>query len=98
MQPATECPATIGSTTLLTDSLVIPFDTSAHVAKMDPNDLILSIAERLAKYGSGGTDCSLPLAAANQMHAKRKFAGIVLVTDNESPTSKSLFDLPKPSE
>ena len=66
------------------DSVVIPFDTSAYDAKMDPNDSILRIAERLAKYGGGGTDCSLPLVAANQKHAKRKFAGIVLVSDNES--------------
>jgi 60 kDa SS-A/Ro ribonucleoprotein len=57
---------------------------SAYDAKMDPNDSILSIAERLAKYCGGGTDCSLPLVAANQKHAKRKFAGIVLVSDNES--------------
>ncbi|MDP1563380.1 MAG: TROVE domain-containing protein [Pirellulaceae bacterium] len=66
------------------DSVVIPFDTSAYDAKIDPNDSILSIAERLAKYGGGGTDCSLPLVAANQKHAKRKFAGMVLVSDNES--------------
>jgi len=66
------------------DSVVIPFDTSAYDAKIDPNDSILSIPERLAKYGGGGTDCSLPLVAANQKHAKRKFAGIVLVSDNES--------------
>lgn len=66
------------------DSFVIPFDKSAYDAKIDPNDSILSIAERLAKYGGGGTDCSLPLVAANQKHAKRKFAGIVLVSDNES--------------
>jgi 60 kDa SS-A/Ro ribonucleoprotein len=66
------------------DSVVIPFDTSAYDAKIDPNDSILSIAERLAKYGGGGTDCSLPLVAANRKHAKRKFAGIVLVSDNES--------------
>jgi 60 kDa SS-A/Ro ribonucleoprotein len=66
------------------DSVVIPFDTSAYDAKMDPNDSILSIAERLAKYGGGGTDCSLPLVAANQKHANRKFAGVVLVSDNES--------------
>jgi len=51
---------------------------------MDPNDSILSIAERLAKYGGGGTDCSLPLVAANQKHPNRKFAGVVLVSDNES--------------
>ena len=66
------------------DSIVIPFDTSAYDAKIDPNDSILSIAERLAKYGGGGTDCSLPLVAANQKHAKHKFAGVVLVSDNES--------------
>ena len=66
------------------DSVVIPFDTSAYDAKMDPSDSILSIAERLAKYGGGGTDCSLPLVAANKKHANRKFAGIVLVSDNES--------------
>lgn len=66
------------------DSVVIPFDTSAYEAKIDPNDSILSIAERLAKYGGGGTDCSLPLVAANQKYAKRKFAGLVLVSDNES--------------
>lgn len=66
------------------ESVVIPFDTSAYDCKIDPNDSILSIAERLAKYGGGGTDCSLPLVAANQKHAKRKFAGIVLVSDNES--------------
>lgn len=66
------------------DSVVIPFDTSAYDAKIDPNDSILSIAERLAKYGGGGTNCSLPLVAANQKYANRKFAGIVLVSDNES--------------
>ena len=66
------------------DSVVNPFDTSAYYAKIDPNDSILSISERLAKYGGGGTDCSLPLGAANKKHAKRKFADIVLVSDNES--------------
>ncbi len=61
----------------------IPFDTSADDAEIDPNDLSLSMAEGLAKYG-GGTDCLLPLVAANQKHAKRKFAGVVLVSDNEN--------------
>jgi 60 kDa SS-A/Ro ribonucleoprotein len=66
------------------DSVVIPFDTSAYDAKIDPNDSILSIAEQLAKYGGGGTNCSLPLVAANQKYATRKFAGVVLASDNES--------------
>ena len=66
------------------DSVVIPFDTSAYEAKVDPGDTVLSLAERLAKYGGGGTNCSLPLAAANAKFANRHFAGCVLVSDQES--------------
>lgn len=66
------------------DSVVIPFDTQAFDAKVDPSDSILSLSERLAKYGGGGTDCSLPIRKANADYAKRKFAGVVLVSDNES--------------
>jgi 60 kDa SS-A/Ro ribonucleoprotein len=66
------------------DSIVIPFDTSAYEARVDPSDSILSLAERLAKYGGGGTDCSLPLAKANRDFRNRKFAGCVLVSDTES--------------
>ncbi len=66
------------------DSVVVPFDTAAYEAKVDPQDTILSLAERLAKYGGGGTDCSLPLVQANGKYAKRRFAGVVLVSDNES--------------
>ena len=47
------------------DSVVVPFDTAAYEARVDPQDSILSLAERLAKYGGGGTDCSLPLREAN---------------------------------
>ena len=66
------------------DSIVVPFDTQAFDAKVDPSDSILSMADRLAKYGGGGTDCSLPIRKANAAYAKRKFAGVVLVSDNES--------------
>ena len=66
------------------DSVVIPFDTSAYDAKIDPDDSILSIAERLAKYGGGGTNCSLPIAKANRDYKNRKFVGCVLISDNES--------------
>ena len=57
---------------------------SAYDVRIDPNDSILSIAERLSKYGGGGTNCALPLEAANVLHRERKFAGVVLVSDNES--------------
>ena len=66
------------------DSVVIPFDTAAYDAKMDPSDSILSIAARLAKYGGGGTNCALPLEAANDRFANRVFAGAILVSDNQS--------------
>jgi 60 kDa SS-A/Ro ribonucleoprotein len=66
------------------DSIVVPFDTQAFDAKFDPADSILSLAERLAQFGGGGTDCSLPIRKANADYAKRKFAGVVLVSDNES--------------
>ena len=66
------------------DSVVIPFDTQAFDVKVDPSDSILSLAERLSKYGGGGTDCAQPLIKANRDYAKRKFAGVVLVSDNES--------------
>ena len=70
------------------DSVVIPFDTRAFDVKVDPSDSILSLSERLAKHGGGGTDCSLPLQMANAKFSKRKFAGAVLVSDNESWITK----------
>lgn len=66
------------------DSVVIPFDTSAYSVRIDPADTILSLSERLAKFGGGGTNCSLPLKEANAKYSKRKFVGCVLVSDNES--------------
>jgi 60 kDa SS-A/Ro ribonucleoprotein len=66
------------------DSVVIPFDTRAYGVRVDPGDTILSLSERLARYGGGGTDCSIPLREANTKYGKRPFAGCVLVSDNES--------------
>ena len=66
------------------DSIVVPFDTQAYQPRIDPGDSILSVTERLAKYGGGGTDCSLPLREANLRHRERAFAGVILVSDNES--------------
>ena len=66
------------------DSVVIPFDLQAYQPRLDPNDSILSLSKRLSNYGGGGTDCSLPLVEANKRCTKRAFAGIVLVSDNQS--------------
>ena len=65
-------------------SVVIPFDDHTHDVRLDPADTILSLAERLAKYGGGGTNCSLPLAKVNHSMRDRQFAGCVLVSDMES--------------
>ncbi|MDR3633854.1 MAG: TROVE domain-containing protein [Isosphaeraceae bacterium] len=73
------------------DSLIVPFDDRAHQAQVDPGDAILSLAARLAEYGGGGTDCSLPLAEANRAHRDRKFAGCVLVSDNQSWVGDGLY-------
>src|SRR5690606_8337074 len=66
------------------ESIVIPFDTRTYHANLDPSDSILSLGDRLAKYGGGGTDCSLPIRSAHTDFRQRKFAGVVLVSDQES--------------
>jgi 60 kDa SS-A/Ro ribonucleoprotein len=66
------------------DSLLVPFDHHAYRADVDPNDTVLSLANRLARYGGGGTNCSLPLTEALARHRDRKFAGCILVSDTES--------------
>jgi 60 kDa SS-A/Ro ribonucleoprotein len=65
-------------------SVVVPFDTAAYRVEIGDNETILDVASRLAHYGGGGTDCSLPLAEANRTYRERRFAGCVLVSDMES--------------
>jgi 60 kDa SS-A/Ro ribonucleoprotein len=66
------------------DSVVIPFDDKAYHVKLDPQDTILSLAARLAQFGGGGTNCSLPLAEATSTYRNCRFAGCVLVSDQET--------------
>jgi 60 kDa SS-A/Ro ribonucleoprotein len=66
------------------DSVVIPFDDKPYRAQVDPQDSILSLSARLAKYGGGGTNCSLPLTEATSSFGDGRFAGCVLVSDMES--------------
>jgi 60 kDa SS-A/Ro ribonucleoprotein len=66
------------------DSIIVPFDTNAYKCAFDPGDTILSLADRLAKFGGGGTACSLPLQAANMGFPTKAFAAVVIVSDNES--------------
>lgn len=66
------------------ESIVIPFDDKAYDVRVAPTDSILSLSERLARYGGGGTNCSLPLSVANANYRNRRLAGCVLVSDNQS--------------
>ena len=66
------------------DSVIVPFDAEGYDVRIDPSDSILSLSERLAKHGGGGTNCSIPLHIANTKYRNRRFAGCVLISDNES--------------
>jgi 60 kDa SS-A/Ro ribonucleoprotein len=68
-----------------TNGLVIPFDTSPHKADMNPRDSIMTNAQRLAAYGGGGTDCSVPIRAVLEPGNKIPLPDVaVFVSDNES--------------
>lgn len=65
-------------------SLVVPFDVRAYDLDIDPNAPVLRMAETLAAYGGGGTNCSLPLTHATTRYRNRAFVGCVLISDSES--------------
>jgi len=65
-------------------SVVVPFDTQAYQATFEATESILGLSHRLSQYGGGGTDCSLPLAAANRAFPTKAFDAAILVSDNES--------------
>jgi 60 kDa SS-A/Ro ribonucleoprotein len=61
---------------------VLPFSDHVDTITLNPRDSVMTNAQKLAALPSGGTDCSLPVAALNARKAK---AGLViLVSDNES--------------
>ncbi len=64
-------------------SLIVPFDTRTFEVTVAHGTSILRLAEQLARFGGGGTNCSLPLRHANDAHKDRPFAGCVLVSDME---------------
>lgn len=61
---------------------VVPFDTKVHPARLNSRDAIVTNAERLARFGGGGTDCGSALAHLNQTGSKATV--VVYVSDNES--------------
>jgi 60 kDa SS-A/Ro ribonucleoprotein len=64
------------------DAEVIPFDTQVHKARLNPLDSIMTNAEKLAKFGGGGTYCAKPLEELNARRAQGDL--VIYVSDNES--------------
>jgi len=64
------------------DAEVIPFDTQVHKVRLNPLDSIMTNAEKLAKFGGGGTYCAKPLEELNSRRAQGDL--VIYVSDNES--------------
>jgi 60 kDa SS-A/Ro ribonucleoprotein len=61
---------------------VLPFENSIVNVKLNPRDSVMTNAEKLAKIGGGGTNCSAPLVQLNRSKAKGDL--VIYVSDNES--------------
>jgi len=61
---------------------VIPFETKVVPVRLNARDSVMTNAERLAKIGGGGTNCSAPLAMLNAKKARGDV--VIFVSDNES--------------
>jgi 60 kDa SS-A/Ro ribonucleoprotein len=61
---------------------VLPFKEDVVSLRINPKDSIMTIAEQIAKCGSGGTNCSAPLRKLNEEKAQADL--LVYVSDNES--------------
>lgn len=61
---------------------VLPFDTAIRNVKLEPRDTVMTNANKLARLGGGGTDCSLVLRTLNA--EKAMVDAVIYVSDNES--------------
>lgn len=68
------------------DTVLLPFDTRVHDASsINVRDSVMTNADKLRKFGGGGTDCASALRALN--HAKYELDRprvVIFVSDNES--------------
>lgn len=65
------------------ESEIFPFDMKIHTSHgLDSYDSVMTNADKLRKFGGGGTDCGLVLAHLNRTKAKGGL--VVYVSDNES--------------
>ena len=63
------------------DAEVLPFENKV-VSLRSPRDTVMTNAEKLAKVGGGGTNCSAPIAFLNDTGSKGDL--VIFVSDNES--------------
>lgn len=61
---------------------VLPFKEEVVPLRINPKDSIMTIADQIAKCGSGGTNCSAPLRLMNENRFDADF--LIYVSDNES--------------
>jgi 60 kDa SS-A/Ro ribonucleoprotein len=62
---------------------VLPFDTRIYsTSELNPRDSVMSNAQKLARYGGGGTECALTVRHLNQH--KIDVDLVVIVSDSES--------------
>ena len=61
---------------------VLPFENDVVPLDLNPRDMVLTNAARLAAIGGGGTNCSAPVRLLNQRRATGDL--IVFVSDNQS--------------
>lgn len=64
------------------DSEVLPFDTRVHRANLNSRDTVMTNAKTLARFGGGGTSCSVALADWNSRKVKADL--VIYVSDCES--------------
>jgi 60 kDa SS-A/Ro ribonucleoprotein len=61
---------------------VLPFENDVVNIALNPRDSVMTNAQKLAKIGGGGTNCSAPLRQLN--NAKAQGDLVIYVSDNES--------------
>ncbi len=61
---------------------VLPFEHDVVDVRLNARDTVMTNAERLARVGGGGTNCSAPLALLNRRKAKGDL--VIYVSDYES--------------
>jgi 60 kDa SS-A/Ro ribonucleoprotein len=61
---------------------VLPFENDVVNIALNPRDSVMTNAQKLAKIGGGGTNCSAPLVQLNKAKAQGDL--VIYVSDNES--------------